>query len=58
MPLYRFSKNTQISYCIKIRSLEAKLFREDGRTDGQTDRYEEANSFFHKFSKAHNIVTR
>jgi len=31
--LDRFSKNTKISYCIKIRSVEAELFHADGQTD-------------------------
>jgi len=33
----RFSKNTQISYFIKIRPVEAELFNADRRADGQTD---------------------
>jgi hypothetical protein len=35
--LDRFSKNIRISNGMKIRPMEAELFDEDGRTDGQTD---------------------
>jgi len=34
---------------MKIRRVGAELFRADGRTDGQTDRHDEANSRFSKF---------
>jgi len=34
---------------MKIRPLGAELFQADGRTDGQTDRHDEANSCFAKF---------
>jgi len=44
-----FRKNTQISNFMKIRRVGAELFRADGRTDGQTDRHDEANSRFSKF---------
>ena len=32
-----FSKNSQMSSCIKIRAVGADLFRADRQTDGQTD---------------------
>jgi hypothetical protein len=31
---------------MKIRPLEPELFHADGRTDGRTDRYDEASSPF------------
>jgi len=34
---------------MKTRSVGAELFHADGRTDGQTDRYDEDNSRFSKF---------
>jgi len=34
---------------MKICPVEAKLFREDGQMDGQTDRNREANSRFPQF---------
>ena len=34
---------------MKIRLVEAELFHEDGRTDGQTERHDEANSRFSQF---------
>jgi hypothetical protein len=43
-----FSKYTQISNFMKICSLGAALFY----SDGQTDRYNEANSCFAEFAKA------
>jgi len=33
----------------KFRQLDAELFQEDGRIDGQTDRHTEANSRFSQF---------
>jgi len=41
--LEKFSKNTQIAYYIKIRPVGAEMFREDGRTDGQT-RHDDSSS--------------
>jgi len=46
--LDRFSKYIQISNFIKICPLEAALFH----SDGETDRYNEANSCFSEFAKA------
>jgi len=34
---------------MKIHPFEAELFRADGRTDGVTDSYDEANSRFRSF---------
>jgi len=34
---------------MKIRPVEAELFHVDRRTDGRTDRHDEANSRFTKF---------
>ena len=34
----RFSKNTRISNCKKIRPMGAELFHAEGRTDRQTDK--------------------
>jgi len=45
--LDRFSKNTQISNFVKIRSVGAELIHADGRTDG----YDEADSRFSQFSR-------
>jgi len=47
--LQRFSKNTQMCNFTKFRQLDAELFQEDGRIDGQTDRHTEANSRFSQF---------
>ena len=33
----RFSRNTQVSNFIKIRSAETEMFDAYGRTDGETD---------------------
>jgi len=44
-----FRKNTQISNYMKIRPVRAKLFHADGRMDGRTDRYDEANGLFPQF---------
>jgi hypothetical protein len=44
--LNKFSKNIQMSKLTKIRPVVAELFRADGRTDRQTDRYDEANRRF------------
>ena len=41
-----FSKNTQISYLMKMRPVGIELFYADGQTDRQTDRHDEANSRF------------
>jgi hypothetical protein len=41
----RFSKNTPIIYFMKIRPVGAELFD----ADGQTARYDEANSCFSQF---------
>jgi len=57
--LHSFSKNIPISYVMKIRPVEAELFyadrwkeeRTDRRTDGQTDRHDEANSRFSQLCK-------
>jgi len=37
---------------VKIRQVRAELSYVDGRTDGQTDIHEEANSRFRNFAKA------
>jgi hypothetical protein len=34
---------------MKIRPMEAELFRSDGRTDRQTDRHDEANNRLSQF---------
>jgi len=47
-----FSKNIQISNCIKIRPVAAALFHADWRIDRQTERHDEANSRFSQFGKA------
>jgi hypothetical protein len=47
--LDRVSKNTQISTFMKIRPVGAELFHADRRTDGRTDRHDEANSRFPQF---------
>jgi hypothetical protein len=44
--LDRFSKNSQMSNCTKIRPVGADLFHVDIRTDGETDRHDEACSRF------------
>jgi hypothetical protein len=44
-----FSKNSQISNFMKIRPVEAEFLHADGRTDGHTNRHDEANSRFSKF---------
>jgi hypothetical protein len=44
-----FSKYAQILNLMKIRSVGAELFHEDKRTDGQTDRHDEANIRFSQF---------
>jgi len=41
----RFSKNSQTSNFLKIRSLGAEFFH----VDGQVDRYDEANGRFSQF---------
>jgi len=38
-----------MSNLIKIRPVGAELFHVDGRTDGRTDRHDEANSRFSQF---------
>jgi hypothetical protein len=48
--LDRFSKNTQ--NFMKILSEGAELFHAGGRTDGQTDRQDEAIVAFHNFANA------
>jgi hypothetical protein len=40
----KFSKNAQISNWLKIRRVQTELIHADGRTDGQTERYDEANT--------------
>jgi hypothetical protein len=45
----RYSKNTKIWNFMKIRPVGTELFRVDRRTDGQTDRHDEANSRFWQF---------
>jgi hypothetical protein len=44
-----FSKNIQILNFMEFRPVVALLFHADGRTDGQTDRLDEATSRFSKF---------
>jgi len=44
----RFSRNTHIPNFMKIRPVEAELFRADGQTD-KTDRHNEANSPFSQY---------
>jgi len=46
--LERFFENPQVSNFMKIRPVEAELFR----VDGQTDRSDEANLAFRNFAKA------
>ena len=46
----RFSKNTQISKCVKIRSVGAELFHADRQADRQT--HDEASSRFPNFAKS------
>ena len=48
----RFSKNTQISNFVEIRSVGAELFHADGRTD----RHDETDSRFRNFANAHKIM--
>jgi hypothetical protein len=43
-----FEKYSYINF-MKILPVVAELFHVDGRTDGQTDRHEEANSRFSQF---------
>ena len=50
--LDRLSKNTQISDFMKIRPVEAELFRAFRKIDRQTDRHDEANSSFSQFVNA------
>ena len=45
------SKNTRITYFVKIRSVEAEFSHADGKRNRQTDRHNEANSRFMKFCK-------
>jgi hypothetical protein len=55
--LGRLSKNSQISNAMNILPMAAQLFsadgvtgrQTDGRTDGQKDRHNEANSSFRQF---------
>jgi len=47
--LDRFPKNAHISKFTEASPLGAELFHVDGRTDGQTDRHDEANSRFSQF---------
>ena len=35
---------------MKIRRVGAESFQEDGRTDGRTDRHDEADSLFSQFA--------
>ena len=46
-----FSKNKQISNFMKICPVGAEMFHADRHTDGQTQRRDEANSRFSKFSE-------
>jgi hypothetical protein len=49
-----FSKNFQIPYFMKIRLVEAELFRAGGRTDGKTSRETDMTKLtvaFGKFAK-------
>ena len=50
--LDRFSKNTQIQNFTKIRLVGTELLHSDRRTDGRTDRHDEADSHFRNFAKA------
>jgi len=45
----RFSKNTQLSDCIKLRPVGADLFHAEGLTDGGRHRYHETNVHFPQF---------
>jgi hypothetical protein len=47
----RFSKNIQISNFTEIHPVGAVFFRVERRTDGGTDRHDEANSRFPLFWK-------
>ena len=42
-------KFIQTPIFMNIRALGEELFHEEGQTDGQTDRYDEANSRFSQF---------
>ena len=44
-----FSKNSQISSFMKIRPEAAELFHANGRTDGETDKHDEANGHCSQF---------
>jgi len=46
--LVEISENTQIPNLMKILPVGAELLHADGRTDGQTDRHDEAISHFFK----------
>jgi hypothetical protein len=46
-----FSKNTQMSYYIKIRPVGAEMFRADGRTYGPT-RLDDSSSLFSQFCES------
>jgi hypothetical protein len=43
--------NTHMLNLMKIRLLGAELFHADRRTDGRTDRHDEANSHFSQFDE-------
>jgi hypothetical protein len=48
----RFSKNTQISNFMKVYTLEAELFRADGRMNGQTTDMAKIIVAFRNFANA------
>jgi len=47
--LRRLYKSLLISNFMKLRPVAAELFQPEGRTDGQTDRHDEANSRISQF---------
>jgi hypothetical protein len=47
-----FSKNIETSNFMKIRPVKAELFHEDGQTERQTDRHDEANNSFSQFCES------
>jgi hypothetical protein len=51
----RFSKNTQITNLKKILPVAAELFHAERRTDGHTERHNEANSRPSQFGNASKI---
>jgi hypothetical protein len=46
----QISEKYSTSNFMKIRPVGAELFHADGRTDGQTDRYDDASNRFRNFA--------